>query len=597
MNTAAQTSTVDAVTVEIVRNGLFAVTEEMKTNLTRTAYNLIIYEALDFTVGLFTAEGDTISIGLGLPMFIRGMSETVKAKIRHFGLENIHPGDILVTNDAYTTGSHLNHFTFTMPVFHEEQLIAFTCCMAHWLDVGGTLGQITTDIYSEGIQIPIVKYRKAGVVNQDLVDIIAMNVRLSERAMGDLRAQITAITTGERRFLELVQRYSWSSVKDAIAQIMDHSEALARVNTRTIPDGVYEAESFMDDDGLDIGTRIPIRVKVIKQGDEMTIDFSDVAKQVRGFYNSGFTTGIACAQVAYKCLTTPTDYPVNDGSFRSLKVVMPMGTVISAERPFPMRVWMTFPMTVIDTIFKALAGAIPDRSIAGHHADLVFPNIHGISPDDGRLFIVGIGPLGGGWGAKSREDGVSATVCINDGDTHNSPTEQLESKYPVLVESYRLRQDSSGAGRQRGGLGAEMVVQALSPFSVTTRIDRVHCKPWGLDGGGEAAGNGIAIRKNGEWQTDLPNAKIFNVRLARGDAYKMLSGGGGGFGDPIERAAELVARDVVEGYVSAAVATEVYGVVIRPDGAPDLAETLALRCRMAAQPQPVPAARAGHAVA
>lgn len=571
------TQSVDAVTVEIIRNGLIAVTEEMKSNLTRTAYNLIIYEALDFTVGLFTVEGDSISIGLGLPMFIRGMSETVKAKIRHFGLENIEPGDILVTNDAYTTGSHLNHFTFTMPVYHEERLIGFTCCMAHWLDVGGTLGQITTDIYSEGIQIPIVKYRKRGVVNQDLVDIIAMNVRLSERAMGDLRAQITAITTGERRFLELVQRYSWPAVQGAVAQIMDHSEALARANTLTIPDGVYEAESFMDDDGLEVGKRIPIRVKVIVSGDEMTIDFSDVAKQVRGFYNSGFTTGIACAQVAYKCLTTPTDYPVNDGSFRPLKVIMPMGTVISAERPFPMRVWMTFPMTVIDTIFKALAPAIPDRAIAGHHADLVFPNIHGISPEDGRLFIVGIGPLGGGWGAKSREDGVSATVCINDGDTHNSPTEQLEAKYPVLVESYRLREDSAGPGRQRGGLGAEMVVQALSPFAVTTRIDRVHCKPWGLDGGHDAAGNGIGIRRNGVWDEEQPNAKIFNVRLARGDAYKMRSGGGGGFGPPAERDPELVAHDVREGYVSAAQAADAYRVALTAGGQVDVGATDRLR--------------------
>ena len=145
-------------------------------------------------------------------MFIRGMSETVKAKIKRYGLSEIKPGDILVTNDAYTTGSHLNHFTFTMPVFHQGELVAFTCCMAHWLDVGGTLGQVTTDIYSEGIQIPIVKYRREGVVNQELVDIIAMNVRLSERAMGDLRAQITAVTTGERRFLELVERYG----KDAV---------------------------------------------------------------------------------------------------------------------------------------------------------------------------------------------------------------------------------------------------------------------------------------------------------------------------------------------------------------------------------------------
>jgi N-methylhydantoinase B len=573
MSTATGRAQVDPVTVEIIRNGLLAVTEEMKTNLTRTAYNLIIYEALDFTVGLFTVDGDTVSIGLGLPMFIRGMSETVKAKIKHYRLSGIKPGDILVTNDAYTTGSHLNHFTFTMPVFHKGELIAFTCCMAHWLDVGGTLGQVTTDIYSEGIQIPIVKYQREGVVNQELVDIIAMNVRLSERAMGDLRAQITAVTTGERRFLELVERYGKDAVLGSIAQIMDHSEAVARANTRSIPDGIYEAESFMDDDGIEIGKKVPIRVRVEKRGDEMTIDLSEVSRQVRGFYNSGVTTGIACAQVAFKCLTSGTDYPVNDGSFRNLKVIMPMGRVISAERPFPMRVWMTYPMTVIDTVFKALAPAIPDRAIAGHHADLVFPNIHGIHPAEGKLFIVGIGPLGGGWGAKRNEDGVSVTVCINDGDTHNSPSEQLEAKYPVLVERYSIREDSSGPGRTRGGLGAEMVVQALSPFSLTTRIDRMHCKPWGLEGGGEAAGNSIGIRRNGRWEMDLPNAKIFNVRLNRGDAYMMQSGGGGGFGDPLERDPELVAEDVREGYVTRAVAQNTYGVVLTAAGEVDAVAT------------------------
>jgi N-methylhydantoinase B len=417
-------------------------------------------------------------------------------------------------------------------------------------------------------------------VNQDLVDIIAMNVRLADKAMGDLRAQITAITTGERRFIELVERYGREAVLGSIALIMDQSEAVARANTRSIPDGVYEAESFMDDDGVDVGQRIPIKVKVIKEGDEMTIDLSEVSKQVRGFYNSGFTTGIACAQVAFKCLTTPTEYPVNDGSFRPLKVIMPMGTVVSAERPFPMRVWMTFPMTVIDTIFKALADAIPDRVIAGHHADLVFPNIHGLSPADGKLYIVGIGPLGGGWGAKAREDGMSVTVCINDGDTHNSPTEQLEAKYPVLVERYGIREDSSGAGRQRGGLGAEMVVQALAPFSVTTRIDRVHCKPWGLHGGKEAAGNSIGIRHRGQWEFDMPNAKVFNVRLARGDAYMMRSGGGGGFGDPLEREPALVALDVQEGYVSAAVARDVYGVIVDASHALDVDATDRLRAQL-----------------
>src|ERR1700682_6079566 len=224
----------DPVVTEIVRNGLIAVTEEMKTNLMRTAYNIIIYEALDFITGLFTPEGATISIGIGLPMFIRGMAETVKAKIRHFGADGIRPGDIYVTNDAYLTGSHLNHVTLTLPIFHRGTLIGFSCCMAHWLDIGGALRGMTTDIFSEGLQIPILKYQDRGTVNTDLVDIIRQNVRLPSRAMGDLRAQVTAVKTGERRFLELVERYGHGPVQAGIAAIMDHSESSARARTRTI---------------------------------------------------------------------------------------------------------------------------------------------------------------------------------------------------------------------------------------------------------------------------------------------------------------------------------------------------------------------------
>ena len=569
---------VDPITVEIVRNGLLAVTEEMKSNLMRTAYNMIIYEALDFTVGLFTADGDTVSIGLGLPMFIRGMSETIKAKIKRFGRDGIHPGDILITNDAYITGSHLNHVTLTLPLFYKGELIAFTCCMAHWLDIGGFLGGVTTDIYSEGLQIPILKYRKAGEVNQDLVDLIALNVRLPELGLGDLRAQVTAVTTGERRFLELVDRYGRDAVLNSIATVMNQTEVVARANTRSIPDGVYEAESFMDDDGIDIGRPVPIRVRVEVRGDEMTVDLTEVSKQVRGYYNSGYTTGIACAQVAYKCITTPTSYPVNDGSFRSLKVVMPMGRVISAQRPAPMRWWMTFPMTVIDTIFKALASAIPDRVIAGHHADLCVATLHGLSPKDGRFYIASVGPLGGGWGAKSRQDGVSVTVCINDGDTHNSPCEQLEAKYPILVERYALRPDSGGPGRQRGGLGADIVIEALAPLTVSTTIERAHCRPWGLHGGQEAAGNALSLRLNGTWNHDMPNAKVMTQRVSVGDAFMMRSGGGGGFGDPLRRDVACVADDLVEGYVSAQAAASDYGVVADPiTGEIDATRTVELR--------------------
>ena len=553
-------SSPDPVVTELVRNGVIAITEEMKTNLTRTAYNMIIYEALDFTVGLFTAKGETVSIGLGLPMFIRGMAETVKAKLRHFG-DDIGPGDILLTNDAYITGSHLNHLTFSMPVFDDGTLVGFAVCMAHWPDIGGTLGGMTTDIYSEGLQIPILKYQRAGVVNQDLLDILKMNVRLPERAMGDLRAQLTAIASGERRFLELIRRYGRDAVLDGIAAIMDQSEVAARGRTLAIPDGVYEAESFMDDDGVDIARPVPIRVRVTVEGDRMTVDLSEVSEQVKGFYNSGVTTGYACSQVAFKCLTSPTDYPINDGSFRNLEVIIPMGRIVSAEKPAPMRWWMTFPMTIVDTVFKALEPAIPDRIVAGHHADLIIGMLNGVNPATSEFYIAFIGPTGGGWGAKQEEDGNSATICMNDGDTHNSPVEQLEAKYPLLFEAHALRPDSCGAGRRRGGLGIENVVQARAALMVNTQIDRVHCAPWGLAGGGDAMGNSVAVRRDGVWREDLPNAKMLTARLGPGEAFALRSGGGGGFGPPLERPIDDVAHDIRQGYVSPEAAFRDYGVV------------------------------------
>ena len=436
--------------------------------------------------------------------------------------------------------------------------------MAHWLDIGGVLGGITTDIYSEGLQIPVLKLQKAGRINQDLVDVIKMNVHIPDRAMGDLRAQLTAVKTGDRRFTELLDRYGCDEVLAAIADIMDHSEQAARARTASIPDGVYEAESFMDDDGIDIGKPIPIRVRVSVQGEAMTVDLSKISAQVRGFYNSGITTGHACAQVAYKCITSPTDYPINDGSLRPLKVVVPPGRVVSATKPAPMRVWMTIPMTVIDTVFKALAPAIPDRVIAGHHADLGVAGFHGIARKERRLFIGSSGPLGGGWGAKHNQDGVSATVCLNDGDTHNTPVELTENRYPMMIDRHGLVPDSCGAGRQRGGLGIEYAVTALSPFNLTTRTERAHCRPWGLHGGLEASGNDVALRLDGAWKDDLANAKVLAVNLREGDGYRMRSGGGGGFGAPHDRPAEAVLEDVRQGYVSLAAAGELYGVVIDP---------------------------------
>ena len=566
----------DAVLTEIVRNGVLAVTEEMKINLMRTAYNMIIYEALDFTVGLYTAKGDTVSIGLGLPSFIRGMSNTIKEKIKHFG-ENIGPGDILVTNDAYITGSHLHHFTFSIPIFHEGKLAGWSCCMAHWPDVGGVLGGVTTDIFSEGIQVPILKYQTAGVVNQDLVDIIRNNVRIPDRAMGDLRAQIIAVTTGEKRFLELLNRYGQIPVLNAIDRIMDISEAKARAQTRAIPDGVYEAESFMDDDGVEIGKRVPIKVKVIKKGDRMTIDLSGVSPQVRGFYNSGPSTGISCAQVAYKCLTSATDYPINEGSFRALETIVPQGTVVSAVKPAAMRWWMTYPMTVIDSIFKAMFAAIPDKVIAGHHADLGLAMVNGISPKDGRFFLSSVGPSGGGWGAKYNEDGMSATVCMNDGDTHNNPIEQMEAKFPLMYLKHGLRQNSGGPGRFRGGLGTEQIIMARSGMNFNAQVDRMHCQPWGLDGGLSGLGNQVNLNQSGEVLDKFTNAKVLLKRLNKGDTFTLLTGGGGGFGPPDERDPERVKNDLRQEYICKESAKKIYKVAVLKSGNVDTKATIDLR--------------------
>ena len=574
----------DPVVAELVRNGVMAVTEEMKTNLMRTAYNMIIYEALDFTVGLFTAKGETVSIGLGLPMFIRGMAATLKAKLEHFGPDGIEPGDILVTNDAYITGSHLNHITLSLPIHRDGELLAFACCMAHWLDIGGTLQGITTDIYSEGLQLPPLKLQKAGEMDRDLVDLIAMNVRMPERAMGDLRAQLTAVRTGERGYLGLLARYGKDEVAASIAAIMDQSERAARARTASIPDGVYEAEAFMDDDGIEIGKAVPIRVRVEVAGEAMTVDLTDVSAQVRGFYNAGVTTAHACAQVAYKCLTSPTDYPINDGSFRPLRTVIPPGRIVSARKPAAMRSWMSFPMTIVDAIFKALAPAVPERVAAGHHADLMMGRMNGIDPARSRLFIGAIGPTGGGWGAKHDSDGMSATICLNDGDTHNSPSELMEVNYPIVIERHGLIPDSGGAGRHRGGLGIEYVVRARAPLNFNSQAERANCAPWGLRGGLDGKGNRVALRVNGAPGPALANAKLFWQRIETGDAFIVNSGGGGGFGPPVERPAERVREDVRQGYVSLEAARALYGVVIDPATlALDEDATARVRAAMAAR--------------
>ena len=584
--TAGETG-VDAFTVEVIRSAVVAITNEMKTNLMRTAYNMIIYEAEDFTVGLFDADGDTISIGLGLPMFIRGLSDAIKAKLAFWGKENIKPGDILLTNDPQVMGSHLNHMIFTLPIFHDGKFVAFASSMGHWQDVGGVLGAVTRDLYSEGLQLPFVKIFKAGQQDAELTSIIRTNCRLPELAMGDFRAQIASIRTGERRLTNLLERYGAKTFKESVRLIFDQSERLARAAVRQIPDGVYEAQSFMDDDGVAIGKHIPIRVRVEVKSDEMTVDLSGVSPQVAGPYNSGATAGRSAAEVAFKFLTTPLLLPINEGSFRPLKLILPPGRVVSATKPAPVRTWMTVPMTVADTIFKALAPACPDNVLAGQHADLAAPRVFGLDPKSGRAFHFPSILSGGGWGALSDRDGQNATFCINDGDTHNGPVEASEGRAPIFVAYRKLRQDSGGPGKFRGGLGVAQEVRLLSPGSVQSAMERTICAPWGLHGGQDALPNGFSlVRKDGSVQKLATGKTIGHVSLESGDGFLVEVGGGGGFWDPFERDPARVLADVRSGYVSLESAGRDYGVMIHQHGRRfelDMAATRELRRQMATE--------------
>jgi N-methylhydantoinase B len=558
---------VDAFTAEVIRSSVVAITDEMKTNLMRTAYNMIIYEAEDFTVGLFDADGNTISIGLGLPMFIRGLSDAVKAKLAHWGKENIHPGDILLTNDPQVMGSHLNHMIFSLPIFYDGELVAFSSSMGHWQDVGGVLGTVTRDIFSEGLQLPFVKIFKAGKQDVELTEIIRSNCRLPHFAMGDFRAQIAAIRTGERRVTRLLERYGAGTFKQSVNLIFDQSEKLARAAVQKIPDGVYDAESFMDDDGVNIGKHIPIKVLVEVTGDEMTIDLSGVSPQVAGPYNSGSTAGRSASEVAFKFLTTPLLLPINEGSFRPLKIILPPGRVVSATKPAPVRTWMTVPMTVSDTIFKALAPACPNNVLAGHHADLAAPRTFGLDPNTGRSFHFPPMLSGGGWGALHDADGQNATFCINDGDTHNTPVEAGEGRAPIFVSYRQLRQDSGGPGKFRGGLGVSQEVRLLSQGSVLSAMERALCPPWGLHGGQAALANSFTVvRNDGATQRMATGKTPGIIALGEGDGFLIEVGGGGGFWNALERDPARVLADVRSGYVSLNAARRDYGVVITQQG-------------------------------
>jgi len=573
---------VNPITLEVVRNALVAYANEMATVLCRTAYNMMIFEVHDYCAGIVDLEGNIISQNTGgLPIFLADLGAAVVGAIDIYGKDGFKPGDVLVSNDPEVCGQHLNNVVVFSPFFFEGELIAFTALRAHWVDVGGgSSGFGSTNsqqIFDEGIQLSAIKIYKAGVLDEELLRILRDNIRYPDSSLGDLRAQTAACKLGERRLGELFAKYGRDTVLGCIEAMWDQADALARAEIRKIPNGVYEAESFLDNDYVDRERPVPIRVKVIVEDDEMTIDFSNMSDQVRGPINSGVSGGIAAARVAYKCLVAPTG-GVTHGEFRPLKVILPPGKLLSAKRPAPLGGWSLSLPTVIDTILLALAPALPDRIPAGHKGDMSGYALFGKDSKRGTQFI-SLNIYGGGWGGRVDADGDSAAVSICQGDVQNAPVEVQEAYYPILIEQHALRVDSGGSGKKRGGLGVELIVRPEEESFLNTQCQRTVQPPWGLFGGTSGKPNQAVVE--GADGSERSVSAVTRHKVTPQERLIMRTGGGGGFGNPLDRDLDKVAEDLRRGYITPQKARRDYHVVVDDAGVLDLAATRSLRSQVA----------------
>jgi N-methylhydantoinase B len=550
---------IDPVTVEIIRCALRAAANEMSTVLKKTAYNMMIYEVQDYCVAVVDGEGRTMSQNEGaLPIFLADLGVAVQDGIEIYGRENIRPGDVFLVNHPEICGQHLNNMAVYTPFFWQERLLCFLAVRAHWIDVGGAStgfgSSMTRDVYEEGLQIRSVKIYSQGEPNTEVLRLIEDNIRFPESSLGDLRAQIACCRTGEDRLEQICRKYGGEVFQEAVHVIWDQTDKLVRESVRAMPDGIYEASSFLDDDGKDFTKILPIKVKVEIRGSELTIDFSEVCDQVPGFINCGSSGGMAAARVAFKALTLPHG-EVNEGSFRALKVILPPGKLLSARRPAPIGGWSLSLPTVLDTIFRALAPVLPGRIPAAHKGDMGGYAIFGTYPKTRRRYVCQ-NIIGGGWGGRPFEDGASAAVSMCQGDVKNTPIELQELYYPLFYECHALRTDSGGPGKFRGGIGLEVKVKPLHELYVSRNTDRIQCPPWGLSGGREGKTNQTLIRRNG--REEILPGKFSHLLVRPGETVTFLTAGGGGYGDPAERNAGAVRRDVELGYVSNEEATKSY---------------------------------------
>ncbi|WP_336825220.1 hydantoinase B/oxoprolinase family protein [Sporosarcina sp. USHLN248] len=558
----------DPFTLEIVKDTLLSIGDEMFHTLARTSMSPIIYEVLDFACGLTDHKGQLLTQGNGVAGFIGTLSYMVKDVLSRYSAKgNINQGDIFIINDPYGGGgTHLSDVGLVMPIFHEGELIGFSANKAHWTEVGGKdVGSFTndsTDIYQEGLQFPCIKIVDSGKVNEPLVEMIKSNVRFPDLSIGDMWAQIAALKIGEKRFNELYDKYSKETVAATVELLLDQGEKMARKSIMNLPNGVYTASNYIDGDGLGNGP-FPIQVKVTITDDQFICDFRGSHPQVPGPVNGSYTTLVTDVRTVFLAITNPSQ-DVNDGVFRPLEVITDKGSIFSAERPAPVSNYWESGSSGGDLVWQALAPILPTRLTAGHFLSVCSVTLAGKHPDTEDDFLI-VEPSVGGWGAGIGQDGARGQFCIGDGETYNIPVEVAEARYGVMVDSYRLRCDGKGAGEYIGGSGVIRSYRAMTDGQMATVTYGRHLyAPWGVDGGEEGSSNEFAVIKN-NGEVDGPYGVYARYPLNKGDVLELRTGTGGGYGNPFKRDVSKVQQDVKNGYFSIIDAKEKFGVLLNPE--------------------------------
>jgi len=556
-------SPVNPVTVEIIRNALIAVADEMNATLVRSAYTPIIYEMKDCSVALLDARHRVLGQSAGLPIFLGNLEACTLAIEETYGREVWAPGDVWIMNDPYVTGTHLHDMTVMAPIFDGFELLGFAASRAHWLDVGskdpgGTID--STDVFQEGLRLAPVKIVEGGVQIAPLTEAIGRNSRFYHGAIGDLGAQIACCHTGARRLPEIFRRFGPQTVLDARDEIFAQAERLERAFIAAVPDGVYRAEGTIDSDGIN-PDEVAVRVEVVIDGENMVIDLSESDDACAGPVNCGATQAVAAARVAYKLLVDP-HRPANGGSFRPLEVKVREGSVVGAIEPHPVEWYFTPLGLLIDLVVKALSEAVPERAAAASYGDSMVIFLSGINPESKQPWLH-VEPTVGGWGAWDGSDGEDGLINNVNGSLKDMPIEVLETKYPLRLRHYGYRSDSCGHGEFRGGVGVEREFEILEDASMSTWFERSCTPAWGLAGGWAAQPPDVVLNPGRPDERHL--LKCANVRLSKGDVVRTKTGGGGGFGEPLARDRDAVRADVAAGVISPGAARQIYGLEQGPD--------------------------------